>query len=98
MNLFSLMKELEEKVEEYLSATMKEIKPSQAGLDPRAGYALYVGDDWLAVKKYNEKALLYYGGFEYVKKEYRYELGNYVFYSANDDRVGNAIDTYMDSE
>jgi hypothetical protein len=40
----------------------------------------------------------YYGGFEYVYKEYRHEMGDYVFYLAEDDRVGGHIDSYYEQK
>jgi hypothetical protein len=40
----------------------------------------------------------YYGGFEYVDKDYRYEMGDYVFYTVDDDRVGGHVDSYYEQK
>ena len=41
------------------------------------------------------RTLDYYGGFEYVHKYYRREVGDYVFYLAEDDRVRGHIERFM---
>ena len=74
------------------------VKAEQLGLDPRAGYKLYISNDedtFIAVHKDNRRSLDYYGGFEYIDKEFVLELGDYVFYTDH-ERVFDAIDTYED--
>lgn len=68
------------------------------GLDRRAAYRIYVTDEVIAVPKCDDRVLQYYGGFEYVDKEYRRELGDWVFYSAEDDRVAEHLDRYNEVE
>ena len=79
-------------------ATAKEL-----GLDPRSGYELFVSRDAIVVDKYSDRTLQYYGGFEYVNKDFRTEVGDYVFYTVetneNEDRVGRVgecIDRFYD--
>lgn len=67
------------------------------GLDERCG-KLYVGDDFLAVSVGADRWLQYYGGFEYIEKEYRQQIGDYVFYSVDADRVAEAFDHMNGSE
>jgi hypothetical protein len=71
---------------------MTEVSANQLGLDPRAfwGYA-YVDESAIVVTKEQTRLLDYYGGFEYVDKDYRREVGDYVFYLAEDDRVAGHI-------
>ena len=76
-----------------MTAQMEEVQAKQLGLDPRAfwGYA-YVDKSAIVVNKDQDRSLQYYGGFEYVDKAYRREVGDYVFYLAEDDRVREHLD------
>ena len=75
-----------------------EVTAEDLGLDRRAAYRLYVTDEVIAVPKGDDRVLQYYGGFEYVDKEYRRELGDWVFYSAEDNRVASHLDRYNEVE
>jgi hypothetical protein len=70
------------------TAQMEEVTAEQLGLDTRSlfGYA-YVDESAIVVNKEQAHNLEYYGGFVYVDKEYRREVGDYVFYLSGDDRV-----------
>jgi len=81
-----------------LMCDMEQIKPEACGLEPRAGYRLYINDECIGIDKDNDRMLQYYGGFEYVDKEYRKELGDYVFYLAEDDRVSGHISMWRGDE
>lgn len=65
---------------------------STLGLDQRASYGGMWADlrneEWVAVKKDEDRVLQYYGGFEYIDKEFRKELGDYVFYLTEPDEEG----------
>jgi hypothetical protein len=50
------------------------------------------------VHKEADQRLCYYGGFEYVDKYYRQELGDYVFYTAGDDRIDECLDHFRNLE
>lgn len=62
------------------------------GLDERATYGgLHVdvqNEEFIACKASDDRVLQYYGGFEYIDKEYRKELGGYVFYLTEPDGDG----------
>lgn len=62
------------------------------GLDERSTYGgLYVdvqNEEFIACKASDDRVLQYYGGFEYIDKQYRKELGDYVFYLAEPDDEG----------
>ncbi len=79
-----------------MTAQMEEVQAKQLGLDSRAfwGYA-YVDKSAIAVIKEQDRSLQYYGGFEYVDKDYRREVGDYVFYLAEDDRVREHLDRFF---
>lgn len=87
--------EMTEKARRFV-AQMTEVQAKDLGLDPRAfwGYA-YVDESAIVVIKEQARTLDYYGGFEYVDKDYRREVGDYVFYLAEDDRVRGHIERFM---
>lgn len=80
-------------------AQMSEVQARELGLDPRAfwGYA-YVDETAIVVTKEQARKLDYYGGFEYVDKDYRREVGDYVFYLAEDDRVREHIEQFLTAQ
>ena len=89
------MLELIDNTNELVEAKVQEMAVTNAaalGLDARAGYRIYMSEDCLVVSKGNDRDLQYYGGFEYIDKQYRMELGNYVIYLAEVERVANCID------
>jgi hypothetical protein len=77
---------------------MTETSSPNLRLDPRAGYKLWVDEDTIAVSKSSDGSLQYYGGFEYVDKAYRREVGDYVFYLGDDNRVREHLDYYYGIE
>ena len=90
--------EMTEKARRF-TAQMQEVSAEQLGLDRRAfwGYA-FVDESAIVVIKEQTRTLDYYGGFEYVDKDYRREVGDYVFYLAGDDRVRGHIERYFENE
>jgi hypothetical protein len=85
--LNTLMHEINEKVEDLINEEFREVKPKDVGLDARSGYCLFINEEYIAVRKSDRRPLDYYGGFEYVDEENVTVLGDYVFYSADDERV-----------
>ena len=88
MTLEDALYEMSNIAERYIS-TMDSMSAEQLGLDKRAGYMLYVNDEAIAVEKRRDGSLQYYGGFEYIDKELRFDFGDYVIYM---------IDRYSDSD
>ena len=76
---------------------MKLVSADVLGLDKRAGYRVWVSDEAVVVSKARDKALQYYGGFEYVDKDCRTELGDFVVYFADGGRVSDCIDRWLDT-
>lgn len=91
--LKELLQEVDQLVSSYL-CNLTEVLPEDVGLDRRAAYRLYVGEGVLAVHRSSDSTLQYYGGFEYVKREYRFEVGEWVFYSADDRRVEQCLERW----
>lgn len=77
---------------------MTQIQPEECGLDNRAGYRLWINEDAIAVRRGNDNALQYYGGFEYVDKSNRVELGDYVFYLREEERINDHIEMWEDKQ
>ena len=96
--LNTLMHEINEKVEELINEEFREVKPKDVGLDVRSGYCLFINEDFIAIRKCDRRPLDYYGGFEYVDEENATVLGDYVFYSADDERVQDHLDEFFMQE
>jgi hypothetical protein len=96
--LNSLQWELNQKVEAIIDE-MREVKPEELYLDTRSAYRLYVDEEYIAVQKGSDlKNLRYYGGFEYVSEEYVLELGEYVFYHSEDERICDHLAQYFQNQ
>lgn len=91
--IFDLVEEMSDRMSEIVG-TMELVSTKEIGLDPRAG-RVYVSREGIVVRNGNRSTLDYYGGFEYVDKEFVCTIGDYTFYSREDDRVYDAIDYYM---
>ena len=94
----NFLDEMNEQVRQHVQHSFKEVRADKLGLDIRAGYRLFINDEAIAVSKNDDRSLQYYGGFEYVDKEYRLEVGDYVFYVQDDDRVTNCIERWQEEE
>jgi len=95
--LNSLQWEVNEKVEAIID-DMREVRPADLGLDKRCAYQLFIDEEYIAIQKADLKNLRYYGGFEYVSEEYVVELGEYVFYNAEDERVAGHLSEYFQDQ
>jgi hypothetical protein len=72
---------------------------SDLGLDIRCG-RLYVDivDEVIAVPNHNIRTLDYYGGFEYIKEgEGRVTMGDYTFFTSDNERVNDCFEALRDS-
>jgi hypothetical protein len=96
-SVFDLIEDVESKTRRFVNDNMDLVPASDLGLDLRCG-RLFVNDDGIAVSKDSDRSLQYYGGFEYVDKDYRHELGEFVFYSVDDDRVREHVETFFNEE
>jgi hypothetical protein len=91
-----MIESVNETVKAYIR-TMTEVKAEELGLDSRCGH-LRVSTDSIAVPKNRDNTLQYYGGFEYVDKDHRTEVGDWVFYFDEDNRVSEHLYTYVGNE
>jgi hypothetical protein len=92
--IYDMVDEMNEIAERTVRNTMEPCKATDLGLDSRAGYALFVNEDCIAVNG-DGHMLDYYGGFEYVDKEYVRVVGDWKFYFADDQRVQEHICIYF---
>ena len=92
--MLEIVKSLNQEVEELLYKAQR-VPAEKLGLDYRCGH-LYVLDDGLAVRRETLPNLLYYGGFEYIDSTYRVDLPRVVFFSAEADRVQDALEFFHD--
>lgn len=96
-SIYDLIDEVNDKMREHVKG-MYYCTAEQLGLDGRAGRRLCVDRDSIIVAKRDDRSLQYYGGFEYCDKDYRHELGDYVVYTADDDRVQEHIAIFYDQD
>ena len=90
-----MMDAVNEVVERNVAIKMTTVNADQLGLDIRAGYRLYVDENYIVVHVNNARPLDYYGGFEYVDSSCVQIIGDYKFYSSEDDRVQGHIEHYF---
>jgi hypothetical protein len=82
-----------EVVERNIRSKFNQVPASDLGLDIRCG-RLYVDivDEVIAVPNHNIRTLDYYGGFEYIKEgEGRVTVGDYTFFTSDNDRVSDCF-------
>ena len=94
MELIELLDIVTEVTDSFVGNMVK-VNAEQLGLDNRCG-SLFITPDCIATYKERDRALQYYGGFEYVDSQYRHEMGDYVFYSSEAGRVSEHLDSYLD--
>jgi len=93
MDLFELIDNISELTDNFIGNAVK-VNPEQLGLDNRCG-SLFITPDCIGTYKERDRALRYYGGFEYINDGNRHEMGDYVFYSREATRVDEALEYYL---
>jgi hypothetical protein len=94
-SVYDMMDAVSKMVEFHVQNKMSTCSPSELGLDDRSAAVLYVDESYIAVRASAAGSLDYYGGFEYVDRDCIEIVGGYKFYSAEDSRVQDHIDTYF---
>jgi hypothetical protein len=84
-NFEGLLDNLNWVMQQFINERTEEADAKKVGLDPRAAYRLYVGDDCIIVKRSEDGTLQYYGGFEYIDKHLRHAIGDFVVYQQDPD-------------
>ena len=82
--------------ERFLSQKTITVPAKDLRLDSRCG-SLQKGEDFICVSKSYQGNLEYYGGFEYISKEYVFVFGDTVIYTKSgeeDCRVSECLSYY----
>jgi hypothetical protein len=90
---------INEVVERNIRTNFNQVPATDLGLDIRCG-RLYVDivDEVIAVPNHNIRTLDYYGGFEYIKEgEGRVTVGEYTFFTSDNERVNDCFEALRDS-
>ena len=91
-SLYELTEAAGDLAAEFIEEHAKEVKPTDIGLSNQIHGQLYVMEDGVACKRSNRQSLEYYGGFEYVGDEHVNAIGDWVFYSAECQRVLDCVE------
>jgi hypothetical protein len=88
-----------EVVERNIRNNFIQTPASDLGLDIRCGRLLVdVADEVIAVPNHNLRGLDYYGGFEYIQEgEGRVTVGDYTFFTSDNDRVNDCFEALRES-
>jgi len=97
-DLYTIVNVMNDMVEQFIDDKFQMVKPKEVGLDTRSSYQLFINEDYIAIRKSDLRSLDYYGGFEYVDEEHVTVLGDYIFYSADDERVQGHLDEFFHQE
>lgn len=96
-SIYDFIEDVNEKLYRMVQE-MECVSARELGLDARCGM-LSVNEECIIVDKNNDCMLQYYGGFEYVDKDFRNAIGDYVIYTnGDDDRVARCLEYYYDKE
>lgn len=83
-------------VDEFIEH-MSEVRAESIGLDTRSCRGtLYISDEGIAIEKNDDRNMQYYGGFDYVDRGYRHEMGDYIFYEVDDGRIKECVDHWSE--
>jgi len=90
---------INEVVERNIRNQFTQVPASDLGLDNRCGRVLVdIVDEVIAVPNHNIRMLDYYGGFEYITEgEGRVTVGDYTFFTSDNDRVNDCFEALRDS-
>lgn len=98
MSMLDLHEEITRMIEEKLENEYTLVTAEQLGLDRRAGYNLYISEHEIVVANCHLGSLNYYGGFEYINKDYILALGDYTVFTDDDSRVMEALEYYHEHQ
>jgi hypothetical protein len=88
--------EINPRVREFVYGLPK-VNAREVGLDERCGL-VYVAEDAIICYTGNDRQLQYYGGFEYVDRDYRMAAGDFVFYFRDDGRVEGCLEHWEQTQ
>ena len=88
-----------EVVERNIRNNFTQVPASDLGLDLRCGRVLIdLVDEVIAVPNHSVGGIDYYGGFEYIKEgDGRITVGDYTFFTSDNERVNDCFDAVRNS-
>ena len=94
-----LIDAVNEVVERNIRNNFTQVPASDLGLDLRCGRVLIdIVDEVIAVPNHNVGGIDYYGGFEYIKEgDGRITVGDYTFFTSDNERVNDCFDAVRNS-
>ena len=96
--LYDLDDSINSTVAKFIEENCKEGDREQTGLDPRAFGKFWYCYEGIFIYEHARGRLDYYGGFEYIDREFVKSYGEYVFYSAEADRVQQVLEILMEKK
>lgn len=95
MDWDELQYKVNELAEEAISQAI-DLSPTQLGFDRRSASRFYLlPDQWIAHSMSDRRTAEYYGGLEYVPAEYVQQVGDFVFYSVENERIAGHVENYQ---
>ena len=85
-------------VQQFIDENCKVGDREQTGLDPRAFGKFWYCYEGIFIYEGGRRSLDYYGGFEYIDRDLVKQYGDYVFYSAEANRVQEVLENLMENE
>lgn len=98
MEFYAMIDTVNALAEDFLTEETNRVKPEKIGLDKRSAYELLINEDVIVTSLEHDRDLQYYGGFEYVDYQHRTQVGDYIFYSGEDERVQEHIQKWINSK
>jgi len=88
-----------EVVERNIRNNFTQVPASDLGLDIRCGRVMIdLADEVIAVPNHNIRMLDYYGGFEYITEgDGRITVGDYTFFTSDNERVNDCFEAVRNS-
>ncbi len=88
-----LVRSVNKLVEAKIEAEFHLTSATELGLSKQSVYKIWANSTGVIIRKSEMNAFNYYSGAEYVDTRYVSVIGDYVFYSSDDDRVAGWIDS-----
>ncbi len=89
----NLIKSVNDQVKQKLADDFHAVTADDLGIDNRAISNLWANSTGIVIRKSYKRTFDHYAGGEYIDKRHITEIGDYVFFSADDDRVAEWLDS-----
>lgn len=96
--VYQLDESINAAVEQFVEENCKVGDREQTGLDVRAFGKFWYCYEGIFIDAGSRGRLDYYGGFEYIDSECVKSYGDYVFYSADAERVQDVLNNLLGDE